>query len=320
MKKALIIIAAVLVFLFVIGLTKDLLLKSVVEVAASQVTGAPVRIGGFSLGLLKQSVRITDFILSNPSGFPQGTLLDIAEMKVAADLPALMKKQLHLKEVVFSLKEVVIIKNKEGKLNIDALKVAQKKEEKKPQKKEKRAEQMPFRIDVLKMRIGKVISKDISVEPPKLEVFDAGYKETIYKNITSPEQLVVLVLSESARHAAIKGAAIYGAASLAGVAFLPAGVAAVLIGKDSATQEFSSGYDNVYAVCLDILTQMGKVEKEDKAGGWLKAKVNASDVAIKVESVSASKTKIIISARKLFIPQLQQAQGLLYQITEKLNK
>ena len=111
--------------LFVLSLLKNALVKSVVTLGASKVTGAPVRVGGFALGIPTQSVRIKDFKLYHPKGFDEGVMVDISEIRVDYDLPALLGGELHLPMLVLDLKEMVVIRDAEGNLNVDALKVAQ---------------------------------------------------------------------------------------------------------------------------------------------------------------------------------------------------
>ena len=123
-----ILIIVVIVFLC-LGIIKNPLIKSVVTIGASKVVGAPVHIDSFAVGVFKQSVRIKGFKLYNPKGFPEEPLIDIPEVSVDYNLPALLGGKLHLPLIVVNLKEMVVIRNKDGKLNVDALKVAQKKEE-----------------------------------------------------------------------------------------------------------------------------------------------------------------------------------------------
>ena len=119
-KKWLKIVGIVVVCLFVVGVSKDLLIKTAVTVGAEQVVGTPVKIGSLRLGILSQSVRIKDFQMYNPEGFPEGVLVDIPEVSVEYNLAALVKGQLHLPLVVFDLKETVVVKNQDGVLNVDA--------------------------------------------------------------------------------------------------------------------------------------------------------------------------------------------------------
>ena len=218
--KILAVIAAVLLGL---GVLKDQIIKTAVEIGAAQVLGAPVHIGGMSVGLLGQSVRIKDLRVENPPGFPRENLIDIAQVGVDYDLPAIFKGVLHLPKLVLDLREMTVIKNKDGKLNVDALKVAQKSPEN--TQNNKPTKEMPVEIDVAELNLGKVIVKDYNKMPFLVTAYDIGVHHKTYRNIKSVQKLALLVMGEAMGPTALKNAAIYGAASVLGVAFLPAGVA-----------------------------------------------------------------------------------------------
>ena len=322
MKKPLVIIGIILAVIIVLGILKDPFVKSAVTVVTSKVVGAPVKIDKFSIGVFKQAVVIKNFRIYNPKGFPEGILIDISEISVEYDLGALFGGKLHLKEMVFDLKEVGLVKNKDGQLNVDALKVAQKEEgpSEGAEKQQKPSKAMLMQIDVCKLNIGKVVMKDYSAgDKPTVQVYEVGVKDKVYKNITSAQQLATLVLTESMKGAGIKGAGIYGAASILGVAFLPAGVAGVLAGKDSSQVEFSVDFDTVFKTSLEVMQQMGKVKKEDKGNGVIKGKVSGADVTLKLEKQDNGNMQVTISARQFMLPKPEIAGGILHQISEKLK-
>jgi len=312
-KKIIIIIAIVVIAFFVSGIIKDMVIKSVVTVVASKVTGAPVHIDGFSLGVFNQAVKISGLKIYNPQGFTKGILINIAKANVTYDIGALLKKKIHLANVVFDLKEMGLEKNKEGKLNVDSLKVAKQEGAGKP------SQQMPLSIDMFKLDMGRLIFKDFSIgKEPSVQVYEINIHR-VYKNITSAEQLAALIMAEPMKAAGIQGAKIYGAAMLTGVAFLPIAAAVTFAGKDSVKQDFNSGLDNVYDVSLAVLKQMGRVVKEDKAGQVISANVNSADVTVKLKKISNNKTQIIISARKYLLPKPEIAGGVLYEISRKIK-
>lgn len=319
MKKNLTIAAVVVAVIFALSIVKDQIIKGVITVAAEQVTGAPTNLGGFSLGVLKQAVRIKNFKMYNPQGFPKDVLVSIPEISVDYDLPALLKGKLHIPKIVVNLEEMGVTKNKEGKLNVDSLKVVQKEEKSSGAKKEKPAEMMPMQIDELVLSIGNVVFKDYSAgEQPTVQTYNVNIKDKVYKDISSPQQLVTLIMVEAMKPTAIKGAAIYGVASVLGVAFLPAGIAATFAGNDTQEGVYNVAIDRVFSVALETAKQMGKVSQENKAQGIIKAEVNGASTTIKVMKADKG-TKVSISARKYLIPQPQVAGGVLYQISEKLK-
>jgi len=315
MKKVRIILLAIIILLIALGVFKGPLIKSVVTLGVTQVMGTPVHIDSFAFGIFKPTVRIKGLKIYNPEKFPKEILIDIPEISVDYDLPTLIKGKLHLPLIVVNLKEMVVIKNKEGALNVDSLKVAQKKEEE-----PKQTKPMPMQIDVLTLNISKVFYKDYSQgDQPIVKGYDVGVKEKTYKNITSAQQLAALIMVEAMGPTAIKGAGIYGAATLLGVGFLPAGVAGILIGKDSGVSDFNLDYDKAYRAAIETMQKIGKVAKDDMDKGIIKAKVDATDVTIEIIKQTAGKVRVKVSARKYLIPKPEIAEGVLYQISEALK-
>ena len=315
------IIIIVLAVLIGLGIIKDQLIKAAVEIGASRVLGANVRVGGFSFGILRQSVRVKALKVDNPKGFPKESMLDITEVGVDYDLPALLGGKLHFPLVILDLNEMVVVKNQDGALNVDALKVAEKKEATPAAKPEKASQPLSLKIDVLRLNVSKVIYKDYTQgKEPLVQVFDVNLKDKTYKDIQSAQQLAALIMVEAMKPTAIKGAKIYGVATILGAGFLPAGIAGTLLGKDSAQAEFGVSFDRSYQAALEVIKGNGVVTDENKTAGVIKAEVSGHNVTVKVMKLEQGKTEIVITVRKFLIPQPEVAQGILYQIQEKLNK
>lgn len=315
MKRILIVSAIVVIAVLAAGIIKDQIIKTVITVAATEITGAPVHIDGFSLGVFNQSVRISGFKMYNPKGFPRGILAHLSKINVTYDLGALFKKKLHLANAEIELKEMGLIKNAEGKLNVNELKVVKQGE----RKEAKPSKQMPMQIDTLKLGIGKIVSKDYSAgKEPVVYVYDVNIHKS-YKNITSVQQLATLIMLEPMKAAGIQGAKIYGVAMLAGVAVLPVGIAATFAGKDSVQQDFVSSFENIYDASLAVLKQKGRVTRENRPGGIINGQLGFTKVTIQVKKKMSNKTEIIVSARKYLLPQPKIAGGLIYEISERLK-
>lgn len=314
-KKVLIIVVGAVVLL---SIGKDLLIKTTITTLGSSIIGAPVKLGHFSLGIITRKVHLKNFKIYNPDGFPQDEpLLHIPEIKVQADVASFFSGKIHLPLVVVDVKQMTIIKNKEGKLNVDSLKVA-KAGDKKSGAQE--SSDMPIQIDLLKLNVGEVIVKDYTKgEPPMVQAYPAGINNQEFKNITSVQALTALIMMEAMGPTALKSAGMYTAATVLGVGFLPAGVAGVLIGKDSAEQEFSVSGDKVYKTVLKLVGEIGEMVSENKDKQLIKAKVSGADVNIRLEQPGPAKTIVKVSARQMMIPKPAVAGGVLHQLSEKLK-
>ncbi|MDD5595451.1 MAG: hypothetical protein PHY94_04290 [Candidatus Omnitrophica bacterium] len=312
MKNKLLVIILVIAALFVLVIVKDQIVKTIASMQVSNVVGTKVEIGNLSLGLLNHKVKINNFAIFNPSGYPYGALLDISKIQVNYDLPSILKGKLHLIDVKVDLKEVTVIKNKEGKLNVDELKVAK--------KDEKASKPLSLAIDNLDLSIGRVIFKDYN-RSGKLwvEVYDVGIKNRVYKNITSAQQFISLILVESLKPTAIKSAAIYGAASLAGMSFFPFTAAVLFTGKDYAATTLRKGYQEVYRASVRTLSQMGNSKSANDQLGQLDGEIGGAQVTIKIEKKSFNQTYVSVTAREFMFPKLTLAEGILLQIEENLK-
>ncbi|MCX5710615.1 MAG: AsmA family protein [Candidatus Omnitrophica bacterium] len=311
MNKTLLTVVLVIVLIFAAGIFKDQIIRGVVTVSATGMTGAPVHMDGLSLGLFNHSVRIAGLKVYNPKGFPRGILIDIPKIKVSIDLGALFKKKIHVTSAEFELKEMVLVKNKKGVMNVDSLKVTKEKE-----KTDSKA--MPMQINELKLSIGRIIVKDYTGPKPAVEVYEINSKK-IYKNITSANQLVMIVLMEGMKSAGIRSAEMYGVSALAGVAILPVAVGFTLAGKDSATHDFNASEAALFDTALKVLNSLGRVTKEDWQTEAIEAEVDSASIALKITKTKTGKTQVTASARKYLMPKPEIAAGIIYQIEERIK-
>lgn len=317
MKKKLKILIVLIIVLLVIGLLKDQIIKTIVIASIEKTVGTKTSIAGFSLSLFKQTVEMKEFKMYNPAGFPKGLLIDLPYVEVNLDVEALFKKELHLRELTVELRELDLVKNKQGQLNVDALKVSKEPEAKKPAASAKK-EEMPMRIDVLNLSIGKIVSKDYTASgEPAISVRDVNIQKT-YKNITSINQLILLILTEPMKSAGIKGAKIYGLAALTGVGFVPIAVGSTILGKDNTEETVDFNYDKVYDTALKVISKSGTVKNANKETGVISASVNNAAVTVDITRADG-KTRIKVSARKYFLPKPEIASGIIYRIKEELK-
>ena len=226
------------------------------------------------------------------------------------------------------MKEMILIRNKEGVLNVDELKIVKqskesddggKKKEEKPKNK-KQSKEMKMQIDRMVLTVRKVIMKDYSEgEPPQVTGYDVGVENKEYKDIKSAEELSTIIMLTAMGPVGLKGAGIYGAATVLGVGLLPVGVAAVLVSSDTAVQEFNSSIENLYAEALKVFKKMGEGVEENKGNNLITGKIKGASVKIEVLKGKEKKSQIRITARKMMIPQKKVAEGLLYEISNNIK-
>ncbi|MDD5454698.1 MAG: AsmA family protein [Candidatus Ratteibacteria bacterium] len=194
MKKLGIVIIVIVILLVGIVLARDVIAKNAVSTGVKVMTGLNLNIGSINVGIFKSAIGIKNLKLQNPSGFEDKLMVDMPEIYVDYDLGAILNKQVHLEEVKINLKEFTVVKNAKGELNLDSLKVVQ--EKKTPPSEEKR-EKGEFKIDVLQLKISKVVFKDYSQgKSPKTMEFDLNLDER-YENIIDANKLISLIVTRA---------------------------------------------------------------------------------------------------------------------------
>ncbi len=194
MKKIWIILLAVVGVIIVVLLAKDLIIKASVEKGAELVTGLKLNIGSLKVGILKPIIDIKNLKLLNPRDFPDRTMIEMPEIYVNYDLPAIIGGKIHLPEVRLALKEFVVVKNAKGSLNLDAFKTVQAQKQGKSPSKDTSGKAPQINIDALQLNIGKVIYKDYSKgSTPEIREFNVNLNER-YTNVDNLQALVNLIV------------------------------------------------------------------------------------------------------------------------------
>lgn len=200
------VIAIVVVALFVVSVTKDLVIKVAIEKGVELVTGLKLSIGSLNVGVVKTAVRIKNLKVYNPPQFKDRVMVDMPEIYVDYDLPAIFGGKVHLEEMRLSLKEFIVVKNDKGELNLNSLKVsaAKKKGEPAPTATKSGGGKLPdIQIDTLELKIGKAIYKDYTVAGgPAIKEYNVNIDER-YTNITNPYAVVSIIVVKALSNTAI---------------------------------------------------------------------------------------------------------------------
>ncbi len=199
MKKIRTVLIVLLVFILLIIVGKNVIVKAAVTTGVKAVTGLDLEIKKMKIGLVNSLIGIEGLKLYNPNGFEDPVMVDIPEVYINYRMGAFLKKKIHLEEVRLYLREVVVAKNKDGELNLDALtSIGGTKEVKEGVEKKKEAspEKSPpeIQIDFLKLKIDKVYYKDYSKgDTPSIKEFNVNI-DARYENITDPKSLVNIIV------------------------------------------------------------------------------------------------------------------------------
>lgn len=190
-------IVIAIIVLLVLATAKNLIAKGAVENAVRLVTGLELKIKSLKVGVIPTVIDMKGMRLLNPSGFVDRTMIDAPEIFVHYDLPAVIGGTAHLPEVRLDVHELIVVKNTDGRLNLDSLKAVQAQKESKAGKSKAPAKPFKMKIDQLKLKIGKVIYKDYSRGgAPTVMEFNLNLDEN-YSNITNANALAALIVSRA---------------------------------------------------------------------------------------------------------------------------
>jgi len=204
MKKMRIIIIVLLVLLVSITIAKNIIAKAAITAGVKAITGLRLSMGSMSVGILRTLIDIKNLELYNPPEFPERLMVNMPEIYVDYDLGAFLNKRIHLEELRLNLKELIVVNNERGQLNLNALKVVKAKREGKPAQEAEKAKMPEIQIDKLDLKIGKVIYKDYSsASAPMVKEFNVDIDEH-YENITDPNALVKLIVNKALAKTAIR--------------------------------------------------------------------------------------------------------------------
>lgn len=193
MKKAVPFFLILIVFFFALSLAKNGIAQMALAGGVRAITGLKLNIQGMDVGLLQTSIRIRGLEILNPHGFSDRVMADLPEVYVNYDLRSFLKGRVHLEEVRLHLKELTVVKNEKGELNLHSLKTVREKKEAEDVSAEKeKASQI--QIDRLQLQVGKVIYKDYSGSgSPRINEFQVNIHEQ-YENISNPYVLATLIV------------------------------------------------------------------------------------------------------------------------------
>ena len=195
LKNVLIILVIVAVAVFV---GKDAIATAVVVGGVQAITGLETSVGRMSVGLLRTDVGIKNLRIGQPSGFPSGAMVDIPEVYVDYTLSAFLKGQVHLEDVRLHLHELRVVKNPEGKVNLNSVAALQpsKQQDVKRSTAPTPGTAPQFQIDKLQLQIDRVIYTDYTATPPSTKEFSLSINQH-FSGITNPYLLGSLIVSQA---------------------------------------------------------------------------------------------------------------------------
>lgn len=196
MKKIIIGGSSVAACLLLLLIFKNVLIKNGIEAVVKKMTGLELSIGSLDIGLLSTKVNIRNMKLLNTPSFPEKVMLDIGKLFVDIELSSVFQDTIHIEDSELDLRELSLIRNKEGKLNINTLTAISKKTGKPrhPSKKEEATHGRQISFDRISLKIGRVSYKDYALGvTPLVKTVKINIHE-VYYNIHSIDNLLIIII------------------------------------------------------------------------------------------------------------------------------
>jgi hypothetical protein len=189
------IILGIMLLVVIISIAKDKIIEISVENICTHVIGTKLDIASMQVGIVRPVVAIKGMKLYNPKGYPTKIMAEIPEIYVHYNLPEMVKGKLYLEELRFSMKELNIVKDYEGKVNLNSLKSVENKEDGKQIEEQDKGKVPEIYIKTFYLKAGNVYYQDYSKasEQPTVNRFEINLDEK-YENISDPYTLVRLII------------------------------------------------------------------------------------------------------------------------------
>jgi AsmA family len=180
-----------------------LLLPSIVTGLIKKRTGFDATVQRLYVNPFTASVYISQLKINNPDTFPQNDFVSVNEFKTAVEPGSVFSDRVVVKDAVFDVAIIAVVKNAQGQTNIDAFKAgvqAASSEGKSPNPKSQPApeEKKPpkqFLIRHLVVKLDKIIIADYSGAAPKVNEIPVHLNRT-FTDVTDLKQISVPILAD----------------------------------------------------------------------------------------------------------------------------
>ncbi len=169
-------------------LLKDMVAKSIAEKNLRDNTGMDTKIEKMEVGLLTPTVSLDGLKIYNTEEFGGGSFLEMPELRMEYVPDDIRSGKMHLKTVRLNLAEIHIVKDKNGRTNLEMLD----KEVKKKSSGQKDKTNMPGvdfgGIDTLYLTVGKLKITDLN-NPKNNREINVGLKDEVGRNLKTEAEI-----------------------------------------------------------------------------------------------------------------------------------
>jgi uncharacterized protein involved in outer membrane biogenesis len=195
MKRVLRWVAGVFICLLLLALalvlSRDRIFKSIAERRIRAETGLEAKIGYLKTGLGSATIALKDLRIYNPPEFGSSVLMDAPELYAELDAEQAASGKLRFKVLRFHLAEVNVVKDKQGRLNLEAIQTSLNTHAPTngAAKSTPKAKRFEFAgIEKLHLTLGNVNYRD-QQQPKNNRQFSLGVQNELVENLKTEEEL-----------------------------------------------------------------------------------------------------------------------------------
>jgi hypothetical protein len=198
-------------FVFALALTATfalmwvLLLPSIVTGLIKKRTGFDATVQRLYINPFTASIYVNQLKINNPDAFPQSDFVSVNEFKTAVEPNSIFSDRVVVRDAVFDIAFIAVVKNAQGQTNIDAFKAGahpaspdQKNDATKPDQPPLPAKKTPpkqFLIRHLVVKLDKIILADYSGSEPNVREIPLNINRT-FTDVTDLKQISVPLLAD----------------------------------------------------------------------------------------------------------------------------
>jgi uncharacterized protein involved in outer membrane biogenesis len=194
-KTIKIILLIVIVVVLAVWFGRNAAMKSIVSGLVKKSAGVDLKIGSLDAGIISSRVTATNVTVMSPPGFENEPLLKVSGLYAEYEWGPLLKGKLHLKRVNLDVREIVLVKDCRGRLNITEVRNALKRRRAEKsgkgnpkQGKKTNSGRDSFFIDEATVNLGRILYKDYSKGgKPKVSTVPLMISKATFRNVSGDD-------------------------------------------------------------------------------------------------------------------------------------
>jgi len=203
MIKNFIILMLVLALIFVLAI--DRIAEIAVEKAWERTLGTKMDIGRVQVDLLEASIDMRNVKFYNPEGFQTELMADAPTIYLDFSPMKLVKKEFYMDKFELYIRELDVVRNSEGKVNLDLLEPVKDKKEGISALEAESGPVTDMGIGVFRLKADRAFYRNYTRPPEeRITVFEVNIDEEYY-NIRDPYTLVRLIIARVLNNTEMSG-------------------------------------------------------------------------------------------------------------------